>query len=69
MTLLLWYRSNGFGWFMERLYRAQVNDEGELLIPAECRKYLGLAAGQEVMLQIDDHGLRLFTQELISRTR
>jgi len=49
---------------MERLYRARVNDEGRLVIPAECRKYLGIAGSQEVLLQIDDHGLRLFTQEL-----
>jgi AbrB family looped-hinge helix DNA binding protein len=49
---------------MERLYRARVNDEGRLVIPAECRKYLGIAGGQEVILQMDDHGLHLFTQEL-----
>ena len=48
---------------MNQLYRAKVNDEGRLVIPAECRKYLGIVGSQEVILQVDETGLRLLTKE------
>ena len=49
---------------MEQIYRAKVNDEGRLSIPAECRKRLGITPGQEVILQVDRTGLLLLTPEL-----
>ncbi len=49
---------------MEQLYRAKVNDEGRLNIPAECRKRLGITPGQEVILQLDANGLHLLTPAL-----
>ena len=49
---------------MEQLYRAKVNDEGRLNIPAECRKRLGITPGQEVILQLDANGLLLLTPAL-----
>jgi AbrB family looped-hinge helix DNA binding protein len=55
------------GSVMHQLYRARVNDEGRLVIPAECRKQLGILSGQEVILQVDRTGIRLFTKELALR--
>jgi len=52
---------------MHQLYRAWVNHEGRLVIPAECRKQLGILSGQEVILQVDRTGIRLSTQELALR--
>ena len=49
---------------MEQLYRAKVNEEGRLSIPAECRKRLGITPGQELILQVDGAGLHLLTPEL-----
>ena len=49
---------------MEQLYRAKVNEEGRLSIPAECRKRLGITPGQELILHIDGSGLHLLTPEL-----
>ena len=49
---------------MDQIYRAKVNDEGRLSIPAECRKRLGITPGQEVILQVDRTGLHLLTPEL-----
>lgn len=49
---------------MNEVYRAKLNEEGRLVIPAACRKQLGLAAGQEVLLQVSSQGLLVYTQDL-----
>ncbi len=49
---------------MNEVYRAKLNDEGRLVIPAACRKQAGLMPGQEVFLQVSDQGLLVYTQDL-----
>lgn len=46
---------------MPESYRAKLNDEGRLVIPASCRKHLGLQPGQEVLLKLTKEGLLLTT--------
>jgi AbrB family looped-hinge helix DNA binding protein len=46
---------------MTEVYRAKLNDEGRLVIPAACRKQLGLHPGQEVLLQMTRDGVLLTT--------
>ena len=49
---------------MNEVYRAKLNDEGRLVIPAACRKRLGMSPGQELLLQISEQGLLVYTQDL-----
>jgi antitoxin PrlF len=46
---------------MEEVYRAKVNEEGRLVIPAAYRKQYGLENGQEVMLRATNEGLLIST--------
>lgn len=46
---------------MAETYRAKLNDEGRLVIPATCRKHLGLQPGQEVLLKMTKEGLLITT--------
>ena len=48
---------------MEEVFRAKLNSEGRLNIPANCRKRLGLQPGQEVLMQISKEGLLVYTQD------
>jgi AbrB family looped-hinge helix DNA binding protein len=48
---------------MKEVYRAKLNDEYRLVIPAACRRRLGLQPGQEMLLQISDQGLLLYTHD------
>ncbi len=48
---------------MNEVFHARLNDEYRLVIPAACRKQLGLQPGQEMLLQITDKGLLLYTQD------
>ncbi|HYH65623.1 MAG TPA: AbrB/MazE/SpoVT family DNA-binding domain-containing protein [Urbifossiella sp.] len=48
---------------MKEVYRAKLNDEYRLVIPAACRKQLGLQPNQELLLQISDQGLLLYTHD------
>jgi AbrB family looped-hinge helix DNA binding protein len=41
--------------------RARVNENGRVVIPALFRKALGIAAGDEVVLRIEDDELRIAT--------
>lgn len=53
----------------------RVTEGGRIVIPAEYRRALGLAVGDEVILQLEDGELHLFTlqqaikraQEIVSR--
>jgi bifunctional DNA-binding transcriptional regulator/antitoxin component of YhaV-PrlF toxin-antitoxin module len=56
-AMLLWRIGN----FMEGIYRARLNEEGRLSIPASYRKRHGLGPGQEVMLKETDDGLLMTT--------
>ena len=49
---------------MNEVYRAKLNEEGRLVIPAACRKKLGLEVGQEVLLQVSTQGLLVYTQDM-----
>jgi len=49
---------------MDQFYRIKMNEEGRLVIPAECRKKQGYASNQEFILQVDQDGLHLLTPEL-----
>lgn len=48
---------------MNDVYRARLNDEGRLVIPAACRRRLGMTAGQDVLLQVSDQGLLVYTPD------
>lgn len=48
---------------MNEVFHAKLTDEYRLVIPAACRKQLGLLPGQEMLLQITEHGLLLYTQD------
>jgi len=41
--------------------RARVNENGRVVIPASFRKALGISAGDEVVLRIEDDELRITT--------
>jgi AbrB family looped-hinge helix DNA binding protein len=41
--------------------RTRVNENGRVVIPASFRKALGIRAGDEVVLRIEDDGLRIST--------
>jgi AbrB family looped-hinge helix DNA binding protein len=49
---------------VNEVYRAKLNDEGRLVIPAACRKRLGMSPGQELLLQISEQGLLVYTPDL-----
>jgi AbrB family looped-hinge helix DNA binding protein len=44
---------------METFYRARMNDNGRILIPAEARKRLGIRQNEELLLRVDDQGLHV----------
>ena len=41
--------------------RARINDNGRVVIPANFRKALGINAGDEVVLRLEDDELRITT--------
>jgi AbrB family looped-hinge helix DNA binding protein len=41
--------------------RARVNENGRVVIPAAFRKAMGIKAGDEVVLRIEDNELRILT--------
>jgi len=41
--------------------RARINENGRLVIPANFRKALGINAGDEVVLRLEDNELRITT--------
>jgi AbrB family looped-hinge helix DNA binding protein len=43
--------------------RQRVNENGRVVIPASFRKALGIQAGDEVVLRIEDDELRITTQQ------
>jgi len=47
---------------MEDVYKAKINEEGRLVIPAAYRKQYGLGNGQEVVLRATDEGLLIWVQ-------
>jgi AbrB family looped-hinge helix DNA binding protein len=46
---------------MEQETRTRVNENGRVVIPASFRKALGINAGDEVVLRIEDDELRIST--------
>jgi len=43
--------------------RIQVNENGRIVIPAPFRKALGIHAGDELVLRVEDDELRITTQQ------
>jgi len=43
--------------------RVRVNDNGRLVIPASFRRALGIAAGDELVLRVEDDELRISTMK------
>jgi bifunctional DNA-binding transcriptional regulator/antitoxin component of YhaV-PrlF toxin-antitoxin module len=48
---------------VNEVYHARLNDEGRIVIPAACRRQVGLQTGKDVLLKITPDGLLLYTQE------
>jgi antitoxin PrlF len=48
---------------MNEIYRARVNQEGRMFIPAACRAKLGIAGGEELLVEISERGLLLYKPE------
>ncbi|MGB7556799.1 MAG: AbrB/MazE/SpoVT family DNA-binding domain-containing protein [Candidatus Korobacteraceae bacterium] len=48
---------------MDEEARVRVNENGRIVIPAAFRKALGIEAGDEVVLSIQDDELRITTQQ------
>jgi AbrB family looped-hinge helix DNA binding protein len=48
---------------MEKETRQRISENGRLVIPAALRKVLGIQAGDEVVLRIQDDELRITTQQ------
>jgi AbrB family looped-hinge helix DNA binding protein len=46
---------------LETKTRLRVNENGRIVIPASFRKALGINVGDEVVLLLDDHELRITT--------
>ncbi|MEM1244074.1 MAG: AbrB/MazE/SpoVT family DNA-binding domain-containing protein [Pseudomonadota bacterium] len=42
-------------------YRTKLSEDGRVVIPAACRKYLHLKAGEEIIIRVEDHELRLLS--------
>jgi AbrB family looped-hinge helix DNA binding protein len=50
--------------------RARINENGRVVIPANFRKALGISAGDEVVLRIEDNELRITTlKQRLERAR
>jgi len=41
------------------IFRAKVDSVGRVLIPANTRQRLGIGQGDEVIVEVDDHGLHI----------
>jgi bifunctional DNA-binding transcriptional regulator/antitoxin component of YhaV-PrlF toxin-antitoxin module len=48
---------------MNEIYRAKLNREGRMNVPADCRNQAGLQPGQEVLLKITPNGILLYTHD------
>ena len=48
---------------MNREARTRVNENGRVVIPAQYRKALGIKAGDEVILRMEDDELRITTMK------
>jgi AbrB family looped-hinge helix DNA binding protein len=50
--------------------RTRVNENGRVVIPASFRKALGISAGDEIVLRMEDHELRITTlKQRLERAR
>jgi AbrB family looped-hinge helix DNA binding protein len=54
---------------MDEVFRTKMNDEGRLVIPASCRKRLGLLPGQELLVRMNDDGFGLLLMTLESAAK
>jgi AbrB family looped-hinge helix DNA binding protein len=48
---------------MNEVYRAKLNREGRMNVPADCRNRAGLQPGQEVLLKVTPNGILLYTHD------
>jgi AbrB family looped-hinge helix DNA binding protein len=49
---------------METETRTRINENGRLVIPSSFRKALGIEAGDEIVLRLEDNELRITTQQI-----
>ncbi len=42
-------------------FRAKMNENGRIVIPAACRRLVGIQPGEDLILQVDDHEIRVFS--------
>jgi AbrB family looped-hinge helix DNA binding protein len=55
---------------MDAETRTRINENGRVVIPANFRKALGISAGDEVVLRIEDNELRITTlKQRLERAR
>lgn len=43
--------------------RVKINENGRIVIPAQLREALGVSAGDEIVLRMEDEGLNVTTQK------
>ncbi len=48
-------------------YKAKIGPNGRIVIPAACRKALGVGPGDELLMRLEDGELKLFTREQLFR--
>ena len=44
-----------------RYFKTKLGKSGRIVIPTECRRALGVEPGDEIILHLDEEGLRLYT--------
>jgi AbrB family looped-hinge helix DNA binding protein len=55
---------------MDTETRARLNENGRIVIPASFRKALGMNAGDEIVLRVEDNELRITTlKQLLERAQ
>jgi AbrB family looped-hinge helix DNA binding protein len=42
-------------------FRAKMNENGRIVIPAACRRLLDIKPGEDLILLVEDHELRVFS--------
>jgi AbrB family looped-hinge helix DNA binding protein len=40
-------------------FRTQISKSGRIVVPAKCRRALGIQAGDEILLRLEDDSIRL----------
>jgi len=46
---------------MQEEFRVKMADNGRIVIPMACRQLLGIQSGEDLIIRVEDHELRLFS--------